>query len=171
MKLLNHLTTKEILRKYKSQKSFNQFVNWQIIYSVQKNPGKSCEEISVVLGIAKWKIFRIVECYNKEGKTWQGEKKRGGRRESISYLTIEGERKLLNKISQDALKGLVLTYHDIKREIEDKLNKTVSDDYIWDLFKRHGWKKKSPRPKHPLQDKEAGEEFKKNLKKIWQPPQ
>lgn len=171
MELQNHLTTTEIFQRYKSQSNFSQFVNWQIIYSVQTNPKKSCKEISAFLGIPTWKVFRTVERYNKEGKTWQGEKKRGGRRESISYLTIEEEKKLLDKLSEKAAKGLVLTYYDIKNEIENKLNKSVSNDYIWDLFKRHGWKKKSPRPRHPLQNKEAGEEFKKNFKRIWLPPQ
>ena len=171
MELQNHLSAKEIAKKYKSQTSYDQFVNWQIIYSVQKNPGKSCKEISAFLGIPVWKVFRVVENYNKEGKTWKGNKKRGGRRESNSLLTMEEEKELLNNIADKALKGLVLTYYDIKKEVEDKTNKNVSDDYIWDLFRRHGWKKKTPRPKHPLQNKEAGEEFKKNSKRIWQPPQ
>ena len=37
----------------------------------------------------------------------------------------------------------------------------VSDDYIWDMFKRHKWSKKVPRQSHPQADKAAQEEFKK----------
>jgi len=87
-----------------------------------------------------------------------------------SFLSLEEEEKLLNTLEKKALNGMVLTYNDIKQEIENKLERKVSDDYIWDLFKRHGWKKKAPRPKHPLQKKEDVEDFKKNSKRIWQPP-
>lgn len=45
----------------------------------------------------------------------------------------------------------------------------MSDDYIWDLFKRHNWKKKMPRPEHPKKNKMAQEEFKENSLKYWQP--
>lgn len=171
MKLHNHLTEGEINSKRQIQTNFEKFINWQIIYSVQKNPGISCEEISKILALPIWKVFRVVESYNREGRTWQGGKERGGRRDSRSYLTIKEEANLLNKVTEKAKKGLILTYHDIKAEVEKKLNRIVSDDYIWDLFKRHGWKKKSPRPRHPLQDKKAIEDFKKNLKRMWQPPQ
>jgi len=171
MKLQNHLTEEEILQRYKSQGNFENFINWQIIYSVLKNPGKTNEEISEILGLPLWKVFRVVENYNNEGKNWQGGKRRGGRRASRSFLSIEEEEKLLNSLKKKAIKGKVLTYHDIKQEIENKLKRKVSDDYIWDLFKRHGWKKKAPRPKHPLQKKEESDEFKKNFKRIWQPPQ
>ena len=42
----------------------------------------------------------------------------------------------------------------------------MSEDYSWDLFKRHNWKKEMPRPEYP-KNKEAQEEIKKTLKN-WQ---
>jgi transposase len=171
MKLLNILSEEEILTKLKSQKKYEQFVRWQIIYSVFKNPGKECKEISSMLVQPEWKVFRVVEKYNKEGKSFSVIKTRGGRRAATSFLSLDQEKQLLSSITDKALKGLILTYNDIKSEVENSLKRIVSDDYIWDLFKRHGWKKKSPRPKHPLKDPVQGEEFKKNFKRIWQPPQ
>jgi len=170
MKLENHFTEAEILQNFKAQAKYEQFAYWQIIYSVLKNPGRDCKEISEILGQPEWKVFRVVERYNREGRAFKGTIARGGRRDATSYLTIEEEYQLLSEVTKKALKGLVLTYNDIKGEVEQKLNKTVSDDYIWDLFKRHGWVKKAPIPNHPKKDPAKGEEFKKNLKRIWQPP-
>lgn len=36
-----------------------------------------------------------------------------------------------------ALSGHILTAKDLLFEIEEKLNKKVSDDNVWDLLKRH----------------------------------
>jgi transposase len=171
MKLKEHLTEAEILLKLKSQTHYEQYICWQIIYSVFKNPSIECKELSTASALPEWKIFRIVERYNKEGNSFNGLKERGGRRKATSYLTLEDEKQLLSRISDKALKGLILTYNDIKAEVEQRIGKPVSDDYIWDLFNRHGWKKKAPRPKHPLKDVAKGEEFKKNSKRIWLPPQ
>jgi hypothetical protein len=30
----------------------------------------------------------------------------------------------------------------MRKVIEEKLWQSVSDDYLWDLFKRHNWRKK-----------------------------
>jgi transposase len=50
-----------------------------------------------------------------------------------------------------------------------QLKKEVSDDYIWDMFKRHGWSKKVPRKSHPQADKAKQEEYKKNSRNYWLP--
>jgi hypothetical protein len=54
-----------------------------------------------------------------------------------------------------------LIYKYIKTKAEKYSGRTVSDDYIWDLFKRHNWKKKSPHSSHPKADREKQDEYKK----------
>ena len=75
----------------------------------------------------------------------------------------------MNGLKLQALEGKVLVAKHIRKIVETKVGKAVSDDYIWDLFKRHDWKKKMPRPEHPKKNKAAQEEFKKNSLKYWQP--
>jgi transposase len=84
-------------------------------------------------------------------------------------MSLEEESEFLKSLEQKALKGEILTYRHIKNKLELKLNRLVSDDYIWDLFKRHNWSKKVPRQSHPKADKEAQEEYKKNSPNYWQP--
>ena len=84
-------------------------------------------------------------------------------------MSLEEEANLLNEGTAQALSGQILIYKHIKTKVEEKVGKLVSDDYIWDMFKRHNWKKKVPRQSHPKSNKKDQEEFKKNSKKHWQP--
>ena len=56
-------------------------------------------------------------------------------------LSFAEERELLSTIENDALNGYILTCKQTKSKVEEKAGKQVSDDYIWDLFSRHHWKK------------------------------
>ena len=76
---------------------------------------------------------------------------------------------LMKILAEKAKQGKVITFDDIHKEVEKYIGRKVSDDYIWDLFKRHNWKKKMPRSEHPKRNKAAQEEFKKNSLKYWQP--
>ena len=122
-----------------------------------------------MLGVKKSKVLHVIQLYNKQGIEWRIYGKWGGRRAERCHLSLEAERELLSGIEKEALKGNILTYKQIKSKAEAKVGKPVSDDYIWDLFSRHSWKKKVPRPSHPKSDKQAQEEYKKTLGKSWQP--
>lgn len=169
LKLKPHLTKSEIQRKLNQQTEIRSYKQWQILFAVASNEGKKSEDMAKVLGISKEILQRTVKQYNAHGIDFQQKIRWGGRRNATSFLTIEEEEKLLHDFSAKAASGKILTAKDIKREVEKKLKHTVSDDYIWDLFNRGGWSKKAPRPKHPKQNKEQQEAFKKNSPKFWQP--
>lgn len=164
-----YLTDEELKKKMNVQKDIRSFRDWQIIYCVQINYGKKAEEIAAMLGITVTKIYKKVQTYNKYGIDWRKNKKWGGRREQRCHLSLEDEKKLLKQLEEEASKGFILTYKQIKTTVEGKVGREVSDDYIWDLFKRHNWKKKVPRQSHPKSDPEKQDEYKKNLKKTWHP--
>jgi len=169
LKLKPHLSEEEIKEITYSQKSARDFQDWQIIYLIQKNKNKKAEEIAELLGVNVYKIYDRIELYNKYGKEWKDNTKWGGRRKETSYLTLTEEKVLMEDLRDKALKGFILTSADIRKQIESQLGHKVSDDYLWDLFKRQGWSKKSPIPKHPKSDKEKQESFKKNSRKVWMP--
>ena len=62
-----------------------------------------------------------------------------------------------------------ITPNDIRALVGAKVGKGkgVSDDYLWDLLKRNGWKKKMPRPHHPKRNQAEQQEFKKNSPGVW----
>ncbi len=169
MKTKPHLTDIELFKKLNEQSELRAYQDWQIIYSVQKNAGTKSETIAQILGISQSKIYRVIQLYNKFGVNWRIYGKWGGRRDARCHMSFEEESQILAKVSESALTGKILIYKHIKDIIETKIGKTVSDDYIWDLFKRHGWKKKVPRPSHPKADMEKQEEYKKTSNKFWQP--
>jgi len=169
IKLKPHLSLEEIRSELDSKTDIKSFKKWQIILAVANNPGKKSEDLAIVLGVSKEIIQRTIKQYNEHGVDFENKIKWGGRRDTVAHLSLEEEKKTLEKLSQKALEGKILTAKEVKKVIEKKLNKPVSDDYIWDLFRRFGWRKKAPRPYHPKQDKKAQEEFKKNSPWLWEP--
>jgi transposase len=151
------------------QTELNSYINWQIIYSVQTNFGAQAELISSMLGISISKIYRIIQAYNKKGADWDKGLKRGGRREERCLMSLEEEHDFLKSIEHEAINGQIITYKQVQIKLEKQLGRKVSDDYIWDLFKRRGWSKKVPRKSHPKADKAAQNEYKKNSPNYWKP--
>lgn len=172
MKILQtkpYLNDQELKKIMNSQKDIRSFRDWQIIYCVQTNFGKKAEEIASLLGVTTSKIYNAIQAYNSQGTKWREGVEWGGRREERCNLSLDEEKSLLKQLEADASKGLILTYKQIKKKVEGKVGREVSDDYIWDLFNRHGWKKKAPRQSHPKANIEKQEEYKKNSRKTWQP--
>jgi transposase len=171
LQLKSHLTTSELSSKLSTCSNLHQRIYWQILLSVSFNPNKKAEEYASFLGVTKSKVYKVVELYNKEGAGFTENLKWGGRRSSTSHMSFEDEEKMMDDLKIKAKDGKVLVAKHIKKIVETKVGKAVSDDYIWDLFKRHNWKKKMPRPEHPKKNKANQEEFKKNSLKYWQPPE
>lgn len=156
MKLKPHMSEEEIRERQKTSKNLTEAGHWQIILTIQTNPGIKRKQVAQALGINESKVKRASENYNKEGRHWKEGKQHGGRRKEREYLSLTAEAELLESISEKAKEGKVITYHDVKPVAEEKIGHPVTRFYIYDLFKRHGWKKKAPRPKHPK--KEANDE-------------
>jgi transposase len=178
LKIEPHLSEAELKKVMNSQKSILDFKDWQItayfvhstsIHSVQANPGKKASEIADILCVKPENIYKKVQKYNKLGSSWKANVNRGGRREERCIMTLEKELEFLKSIEEDALGGQIITYQQVKLKLEKQINRIVSDDYIWDMFKRHKWTKKVPRQSHPKADKAAQEEYKKNYQRIWLP--
>lgn len=157
----------ELKAKLSAVSGSAEFSRWQILYMIQVAGVQSADTISPLVNLSKASIYKIVESYNKGGGQGIKYTKRGGRRRFL--LTIEEESTLLTAIEQQAAKGLIKTANDIRVMVEQKVGKKVSDDYLWDLLNRNGWKKKMPRPHHPKRNIAAQQEFKKNSPTAWLP--
>lgn len=171
LQLNPHLTTAELSSKLMSCVNPHHRSYWQILLSVSFNTSKKADEYALFLGVTKSKIYKVVEIYNKEGAGFLDNLNWGGRRSQTSHMSFEDEKKMMDDLKNKAKDGQILVAKHLRKIVEKKVGKPVSDDYIWDLFKRHNWKKKMPRPEHPKRNKAAQDEFKKNSLKSWQPNQ
>jgi len=169
LQLASHLSQGELKKLLDKETEVRFYKYWQIINAVANNAGIRADTIASVLGTSTSIVRRTVQLYNKGGADFTRHLQWGGRREDRSHLSLAEEKALLASIEVKSIKGEILTAKDIRKEVEKKVKRAVSEDYLWDLFRRHGWKKKAPRPKHPRQDPKAQEEFKKNSPKQWQP--
>ena len=167
LELVNHLSDAQLKEALEVATGKPEFGRWQILYMIQVAGIHSAGIISPLVNLSKSSIYKIVEQYNKSGINSIKYGLRGGRRRAL--LSSSDESALLDTIEQKAAKGLIKTANDIRAVVEAKVGKAVSDDYLWDLLNRNGWKKKMPRPHHPKRNTAAQQEFKKNSPGVWLP--
>ena len=167
--LKSHYSSKQLKENLNKEKDVRLFRYWQLLYIISTNPGKKDAEYAQMVAMGKDNAYRIVQLYNKKGKNFTEYLQWGGRRKETSYLSLEQEAELMKKLSEMATQGKIITFHDIHKKVEQHVGCKVSDDYVWDLFTRHDWKKKAPRPKHPEQNKPAQKAFKKTSRSYWYP--
>jgi transposase len=167
LELLKHVEDSYLINKLTENRNGLTYSRWQLLYLIQVGKINNALLLVPITNLSTSSIYKIVESYNKNGIDAIQCKPRGGRRNA--YLTIDEEKAIFISIKSKANTGKVKTANDIRKIVEDKLKKKVSDDYLWDLFSRNGWKKKVPRPYHPKRDIDAQNEFKKNSPTVWMP--
>lgn len=167
LKLIAHLNDKQLKDQLTATLGKAEFARWQILYLIQVGKVDRAETITPIVSLSRSSIYKIVEEYNKQGISSIKYTPKGGRHRYL--LSLEEEAALLRKIEQEASKGLIKTANDIRALVEAKVGKGVSDDYLWDLLKRNGWKKKMPRPHHPKRNQAEQQEYKKNSPSVWHP--
>ena len=164
-----HLSNTAVQKKLSDSRETPGHSRWQIIYLIQVGNIHAAELIAPLVNLSVHSIYKIVEHYNLDGAAALIYKYKGGRRRAL--LNINEEADLFVSLESLASKGLIKTANDIRNVVEQRIGKTVSDDYLWDLLHRNGWKKKMPRPYHPKRSIEDQAAFKKNFPKTWSPPQ
>lgn len=82
-------------------------------------------------------------------------------KERNQYLKREQEREFLDRFTQSALEGELVTVNDIQLAFEKVVGKKVAHSTVYELLKRNGWRKITARPKHPKSDPRERARFKK----------
>ena len=76
-------------------------------------------------------------------------------------MNHEDEHLLLNDFLGRARTGGIVVVNAIRQEYEKRLGREVSTSTVYRLLARHGWRKITPRSRHPKQDQAAQAAFKK----------
>jgi transposase len=84
----------------------------------------------------------------------------GGRQRE--NMTLAQEEALLARFAATAGAGELLNIHDLKAAYEKAIGHATSNSTIYNLLRRHGWRKLMPRPFHPKRNRAAQNAFKKN---------
>lgn len=83
-------------------------------------------------------------------------------------LSAEEEAEVLREVQRKADKGQMLTVEDIRAALDEKIGRKTEPSYVYKVLKRNGWRKVSPRSKHPkAADEEAVSASKKLSSGCW----
>jgi len=97
--------------------------------------------------------------YAKDGDAFFDVTRRGGRhRQNMSEAQ---ESMFLAPFFDRAVTGGILVVSEIKQAYEAVLGHEVAESTVYRMLARHGWRKISPRPRHPKVDPAAQAAFKK----------
>lgn len=152
-----HLSRYEIRQRMQEADDSYQFKRWQTIYFVTK--GFKSSDIADMVGIGRDTVKQFVFKYNHNGVEGFEIQPRGGRKRS--HLSLEKEREILASYTHQSSEGHIITASLLQKPFEKIIGKKVHRSYMYDLMHRHGWRKVSPRPRHPSTDTGKQEEFKK----------
>lgn len=127
--------------------------------------GKKLHEIAEMLGLHRVSIAQMCRRYREQGL----EEYARNKYQSHSWLlSWEQEEEILNQFKDET--GKQVTANEIKAVLDKACGKDTGRVYVYNVLKRHGWKKKMPRPKHPkAATKEACEASKKLRPVYWTP--
>ena len=121
--------------------------------------GMSAEQIADIVGWSVGTIRNIHYEYMKHGKEALRLHSKGGRYHD--YLGEDEEKLLLAPFSLTGKKGYILEVNKIHQAYEQRVGEKVAKSTIYRLLHRHGWRKITPRPRHPKADDKIMEAFKK----------
>lgn len=122
---------------------------------LREKESKTAEEIAVQVGFHWRHVQRIQQQVRTGGLEALRPQYRGGGRQ---LLKTEQEATILKGLEQ------VPTARPIQEALSKALGRPFAGSTVYSLLKRHGWKAKRPRPRHPKAEQEAQELFKKTIR-------
>ena len=120
-------------------------------------------QVAALLGVSVISVWRWITCYNRSGPEGLRASRRGGRRRGHLANRAQEARVLADWESQ-ALAGDLLTAGPLRQALEQAAGHPLSTSSLYELLARHDWRKLAPRPRHPQNEPEAVQAYKKKLR-------
>lgn len=123
----------------------------------------SAAQVAERTGLSLQTVRNLHSAWRCHGEAMLALKPKGGRYHE--HQTIEEEQAFIAPFIEDAKAGHVLEVSKIHRALEEKIGEPLRVQNTYNLLHRHGWRKITPRSKHPQSDFAVQETFKKTGKK------
>lgn len=117
------------------------------------------QQIADMVGLNVGTVRNLHSAFSRDGEAALKLSGKGGRYHA--YLTQDEEASWLEGFRDSGETGGILEVSKIQAAFEEKVGRKVAKSTVYDLLHRHGWRKITPRPRHPKSDPEAIASFKK----------
>ena len=155
--------TKEVLEALLlEQKKVKNVKEWRQMEAIwlREKLHMSGPEVAEVLQYRLQTVHLLWHRWLERGMAIFTEKKPPGGR-NHAYMTPEEEQAFLRPFAKTAPSGGMVETGRIKEAFEARVGEKVPKSTIYRLLRRHGWRKITPRKKHPKSDPEKQEEIRK----------
>jgi transposase len=162
---------KQMIKCSKSEvRRLKSALRWKNIPSAQREriqmvllreSGMTQPAIAEAMGVSLSTVNRAHMTYDSGGVKALKTKPSGGRQRE--NMTLAQEEALLARFAATAGAGELLNIHDLKAAYEKAIGHATSNSTVYNLLRRHGWRKLMPRPFHPKRNRAAQNAFKKTL--------
>ena len=142
-------TVQRLAERLKRADSHSEYQRIQCVL-IRATLGSTAAEIAQLLGCSVATVHVMHSRWAKEGEAIFDVRGRGGRHHE--YLTPAQERELLAPFAQRAEAGGMLTVAEIQQAYRQHTGRDVARSTVYRLLDRHGWRKITPRPRHPKAD-------------------
>ena len=144
--------------KAKEAKTKDKTISCRLRVLMLRYEGNKVEEIARMLNLNKGSIARMCSRYREQGLEEYARNKYESHRWLLSW---EREEEILNQFKETD--GKQVTAHEIKAALDKACGRSTRAGYVYSVLKRHGWRKKMPRSRHPkAADQETCEASKKD---------
>lgn len=130
LRLAPHLTVAQLRERMNAEPEVRFFRKWQIWNAVASESGIRARDLALMLGTSVDTVCRTVQLYNKVGAEFTGWLQWGGRREQHCVMNLNEEKALLQEAEGGALRGEVLVAKHLRLQVEQKVGRPVSEDYL-----------------------------------------
>ncbi len=158
--LSNHLTSEELLTRYRSATNTIEKSHYQIIWLL--SIGKTPQEVASVSGYSRTWVYQLINRYNQQGVEGLGDLRQNN----------TGKEPLLNDVQQAQLHQVLLSPapdgglwngRKVAEWMSQITGKKVTRMRGWEYLKQMEYSLKVPRPEHQEISLEEQEGWKKNF--------
>lgn len=130
--------------------------------------GWEAKDVAEAVGLTRSSVYRRKAEYLSEGESTLSTDGWGGRR--LGVLSSEEEAEFVAHFEDAAREGQLVTAAAMLSELERRCGEAPNPSTLYRILARHGWRKVTPRPRHPQADSERQEAFKETSQRSWRPP-